>query len=272
MTALRTTLRVLAYAALGAELLVTGFLLAGIRPPRAVEAAVVAVLVVEACGLGVLYRRGGRDAVRDVVPAGVRRVVGHELRVFVSLGRWAARRRHGVPEGADVFPYARGQAVMMYGITFVCVVESFGMWALLRDWPTLHHVVLFLDVYTVLMVLGLHAASVTRPHVVTGDALYVRRAAHVDLRIPLERIASVRRENKYTHQPAEGELNLDVGAQTSVAVELAEPVTHVTFLGRPRPVRLVRLHAEEPDRLARALEQRLTRERTAPSPSPGRPA
>lgn len=270
MTALRTVLRVLAYAALACELVVTVCLLAGTRPPRAVEAAVVAVLVVEACGLAVLYRRGGRDAVREVVPAKVRRIVGHELRVFASLVRWAARRRHGVPAGADAFPYARGQAVMMYGITFVCVVESFGMWALLRDWPTLHHVVLFLDVYTVLMVLGLHAASVTRPHVVTDDTLRVRRAAHVDVRIPLERIASVRRENRYTHTPREGELNLDVGAQTSITLELTAPVRHFTFLGRPQEIRLVRLHAEDPDALARALE--LTRARTAPSPSPGRPA
>lgn len=192
------------------------------------------------------------------VLATVRRILGHELRVFAGLGRWVARRRHGVPAGASVFPYARGQAVMMYGITFVCVVESIGMWALLRDWPTLHHVVLVLDVYTVLMVLGLHAASVTRPHVVTDDALRVRRAAHVDLRIPLERIASVRRENKYTHTPREGELNLDVGAQTSVTVELASPVRHFTFLGRPQDIHLVRLHAEDPERLARVLEQRLT--------------
>ncbi|MHC5263404.1 hypothetical protein ACYSUO_36455 [Streptomyces sp. UC4497] len=178
--------------------------------------------------------------------------------MFVSLVRWVARRRHGVPVGASVFPYARGQAVMMYGVTFVCVVESVGMWALLRDWPTLHHVVLVLDVYTVLMVLGLHAASVTRPHVVTDDAIRVRRAAHVDLRIPLERIAAVRHENKYTHTPREGELNLDVGAQTSVTIELASPVQHFTFFGRPQDIRLVRLHAEDPERLARLLEQRLT--------------
>ncbi|WP_306320876.1 MULTISPECIES: hypothetical protein [unclassified Streptomyces] len=201
--------------------------------------------------------------------AWVRRVAGHEARVFVSLLRWVARRRHGVPAGAEAFAYARGQAVMMYSFAFVCVVESFGMWALLRHWPTLHHIVLFLDVYTVLMVLGLHAASVTRPHVVTDDALRVRRAAHIDVRIPLERIAAVRRENRYTHTPCEGELNLDIGSQTSITVELTAPVRHFTFLGRPKDIHLVRLHAEDPDALVRALH--LTRARTAPSPSPGRP-
>ncbi|MEV3853345.1 hypothetical protein AB0J38_03360 [Streptomyces sp. NPDC050095] len=185
---------------------------------------------------------------------------------------WVARRRHGVPAGSSAFPYARGQAFMMYAFAFVCVVETFGMWALLKDWPTLHHVVLVVDVYTVVMILGLHAASVTRPHVVSGEELRVRRGVQLDLRIPLERIAAVRRENRFTHTPADGELNLDVASQTSVTVELAEPVRHFTFLGRARDVRLVRLHAEDPEQLARTLRARLTQARTAPSPVPDRPA
>ncbi|MEV5610368.1 hypothetical protein [Streptomyces sp. NPDC052225] len=184
----------------------------------------------------------------------LRLLAGHELRMLGSLGRWVARRRHGVPAGASAFPYARGQAAMMYGFAFVCLVESVGMAVLLRDHPVLHRVVLVLDVYTVVMVLGLHAAAVTRPHVLTGDALRVRRGAQVDLWIPVERIAAVRRENRYTHTPVEGELNLDVGAQTSVVVELATPVRHVTLLGRAVDVRVVRLHAEDPERLARALK------------------
>lgn len=203
-------------------------------------------------------------------PDGLRRMLGHEARVFASFGMWVTRRRHGVPAGASAFPYARGQAVMMYAFAFVCVVETFGMWALLRDYPVLHEVTLALDVYTVVMVLGLHAAAVTRPHVVTSDALRVRRGAQVDLRIPVERIAEVRRENRFTHTPREGELNLDVGAQTSLTVELTEPVRHFTLLGRPKEIRVVRLHAEDPDRLARALD-RVRQERTRPAPALDRP-
>nr|WP_203643953.1 hypothetical protein [Streptomyces sp. SID14478] len=200
------------------------------------------------------------------------RLLRHELRVLTSFGLWVTRRRHGVPAGASAFSYARGQAAMMYAFAFVCVVETFGMWALLRDWPTLHRVVLVLDVYTVVMVLGMHAASVTRPHVVTDAALRVRRGAQLDLSIPLERIAAVRRENRFTHTPADGELNLDIASQTSITLELAEPVRHFTFLGRPKDVHRVRLHAEDPDGLASALRARLTRERTGPSPVPDRPA
>ncbi|WP_399884415.1 hypothetical protein ACGH7X_11775 [Streptomyces sp. BBFR51] len=184
-------------------------------------------------------------------------LVRHELRLLVSLWLWAARRTHGAVAGGSAFGYARGQGAMMFGFAFVCVVESVGMSVLLGDWPTVHHVVLFLDVYTVVIVVGLHAASVVRPHVLDPAAgtLRIRRAVHVDVRIPLERIASVRRELHATHERAEGALDLAVGAQTSVTVELAEPVTHVTFFGRRREVRVVRCHADDADGLVRAVKQ-----------------
>ncbi|MFF9483917.1 hypothetical protein [Streptomyces sp. NPDC014676] len=187
-------------------------------------------------------------------------LVRHELRLMMSLWLWVARRRHGVG-GGTAFGYARGQAAMTYGFAFVCVVETMAMSVLLDDWPAVHAVVLFLDVYTVVFVVALHAASVVRPHVVGDGVLRVRRAVHVDLRIPLGRIASVRRELRMTHEPAEGELDLAVGAQTTVTVELAEPVTHVTFFGRPREIRVVRFHADDSDGLVH-----LVRALAAPAP------
>jgi len=179
-------------------------------------------------------------------------VAGHELRLMMSLWLWVARRRHGVG-GGTAFGYARGEAAMMYGLAFVCVVETVALSVLLADWPAVHAVVLVLDVYTVVFVVALHAASVVRPHVVGDGVLRVRRAVHVDLRIPVERIASVRRELRMTHDAAEGELDLAVGAQTTVTVELDGSLTHVTFLGRPREIRVVRFHADDADGLVRAL-------------------
>ncbi|MFD5493032.1 hypothetical protein ACFYY3_03095 [Streptomyces sp. NPDC001812] len=184
----------------------------------------------------------------------VRALVRHELRLMVSLLLWLARRTHGAG-GGTAFGYARGHGAVMFGFAFVCVVETVVLSVLLLDWPTVHAVVLFLDVYTVVIVVGLHAADVVRPHVLDPDSgtLRIRRAVHVDLRIPLERIASVRRELRMSHERADGELNVEVGSQTTVTLELTEPVTHVTFFGRPREVRIVRLHADEPDALVRAL-------------------
>ncbi|WP_369388858.1 hypothetical protein AB5J72_15645 [Streptomyces sp. CG1] len=151
------------------------------------------------------------------------------------------------------FGYARGQGATTAALVFVCVVETLGVSVLLRGMPTAHDVLLVLDVSTVLLVIGLHAACVVRPHVLTGEALRVRYGAHVDLRIPLDAITAVRRETRSTHRPAQGALDLAVGSQTSVTLELAEPVTHLTLLGRRKDVSVVRLHADDPGGVVRAL-------------------
>ncbi|MPY59586.1 hypothetical protein FNH08_21185 [Streptomyces spongiae] len=186
-------------------------------------------------------------------------LVRHELALLAAIVRWVGRRVHGVGEGRRAFGYARGQGAMMFGFGFVCVVETIALSVLLRGFPLLHQVFLVLDLYTILIVVGLHAASVTRPHVLSDTALRLRRFAAVDVCVPLASVAAVRREFRMTHEKREGELDLVVGAQTSLAVELAEPVTYLTFFGRPRTVRLVRFHADEPDVLVAELRQALTR-------------
>ncbi|MFD4632564.1 hypothetical protein ACFVYR_12795 [Streptomyces sp. NPDC058284] len=206
------------------------------------------------------------------IPTPVRRLVGHELRVLAGLAMWVARRRHGVRGAGDqAFGYARDQAAIMYGLTCVCVIEAYGMAVLLRNWPTAHTVMLVVDVYSVILMLGLHAASVTRPHVLSPDELRLRQGAHRDLRIPLTLIAAVRAERLFTHpqEPREPRapdtpdqshgrtLDMPVASTTSLTLELAEPVTDVGFLGKRREVTKVRLHADEPDRLLSALEEQL---------------
>ncbi|MGW2520814.1 hypothetical protein ACWC09_28130 [Streptomyces sp. NPDC001617] len=187
-------------------------------------------------------------------------LVRHELRLLASLALWLARRTHGT-DGGRTFGYARGQGAMMFGFAFVCVVETLTMSVLLRDYPAAHRTLLVLDVYTVVFVVGLHAASVVRPHVLTPDTLRIRRAVHVDLRIPLDLIATVRRELRTTHERADGRLDLPMGARTTVTLELTEPVPHFTFLGRRREVGVIRFHADDADSLVDAI----TRVRTAVS-------
>jgi len=158
----------------------------------------------------------------------------------------------------------------MFGFGFVCVLESARMAVLLRNHPVAHRVVPALDVYTLLLVVGLHAASVTRPHVLDGTSLRIRRSAQVDLCVPLASIVSVRRELVTTHERSGGRLDLAVAARTTVTLELSAPVRHLTLLGHPREVWLIRFHADEPDALADAA-RRLARERAALPPSPGGP-
>lgn len=182
-------------------------------------------------------------------------LVRHELLLLAAIVRWVGRRPHGVGDGRRGFGYARGQGAMLFGFGFVCVIETVALSVLLRGFPLLHQVFLVVDLYTVLMVVGLHAASVTRPHVLSATDLRVRRFAAVDVCVPLASVATVHRELRTTHEKRDGELDLVVGSQTSLTLELAEPVTYRTFFGRSRTVRLVRFHADEPDVLAAELRQ-----------------
>lgn len=209
-----------------------------------------------------------RQALARLVPERVARYVAHEARIMASLVRWVARRPHGVGEADGVFPHARDQAAMAYGLTFVCVAETVALSFLLADWPVVHSVFLVVDVYTVLFVLGMHAAAVTRPHVLAGGGLRVRQAAHVDIRVPVSQISSIRRETLFTHAKKDGELNLAIGSQTSLTIELTEPVNAPKLLGAPRLVRVIRLHADDP----KSLYDAVTRARTAPAPVPDTPA
>jgi hypothetical protein len=176
----------------------------------------------------------------------------HEARLYGSLLLWLARRSQGTA-GGRAFGYMRGQGATTVGLAFVCVVETIGVSAMLRDMPTAHDVLLMVDVYSVLLVVGLHAACVVRPHVLTPRTLRVRYGVHVDLCVPLAAISAVRRETRSTHVREDGALDLAVGSQTSVTLELAEPVTHRSFLGRRRQVSVVRLHADDPQGLVQAL-------------------
>ncbi|MFF3753716.1 hypothetical protein ACFYYH_25150 [Streptomyces sp. NPDC002018] len=264
----------IAWLIVGGEIALVLCLVAGVPVPAAVllgaEAVVGSALALEAVVLGRRYaaaRRSGaarRDALaeafRTTVPAPVRRLLAHEIRAMGGLGRWAVRRTHGVREGDHPVPYTGPQTAMMYGLLFVAVVETVAL-ALLIPWPLVHRIVLALDVYTVLMVLALHASCVTRPHVVGADgSLRIRYGALFDLRIDADRIASVRVERRYPdsglirYDPADdGILELVVGSQTTVRVELTAPVTFVRPLGREGRARVIRFHADRPETVTSAL-------------------
>ncbi|MEV5485730.1 MULTISPECIES: hypothetical protein [Streptomyces] len=196
----------------------------------------------------------------------LRRLAAHEGRWLVSLVWWVARRRIGVAPGERPLGYAAAQAAFVYGLAFVCVVETVGLSALFAGEPAVHGVLLVLDVYTVLMVLGLQAAAVTRPHVLGAGDLWLRDGARRELRIPVGRIASVRDDLRFgrsearagdaaTEGAAAGVAEFAVGGQTSVTVELAEPVVVVGLLGRRATVGTVRFHADDPRAAVRALRE-----------------
>ncbi|MEU3913845.1 hypothetical protein [Streptomyces sp. NPDC029721] len=258
--------RVVAGVAVPGEVLLVLCLAAGVRPPVWVtgggEGLVLGVLLLEGWLLGSLRRRTGswREAVRAVVPERVRRLLLHELRACASLGRWVARRPHGVRPGDLAAAYTGPQTAMMYGLLFVSVIETVGL-ALLIPWPAVHRVVLVLDVYGVLLVLALHAACVTRLHVVRPDGtLRIRYGALFDLTVPPDAVASARVDRRYPEGrlvtlTEDGVLDLIVGSQTTVTLELNRPLEFRRPLGARARARTVRFHADDPRALVTALRQ-----------------
>ncbi|MFI5519847.1 hypothetical protein [Streptomyces platensis] len=266
--------RVAVVAVLPGELALTVCLVAGARPPGWVlagaEALVLAVLLLEAWVLRSLYvaarargadRRAARQAtVREVVPVTVRRLVVHELRALGSLGRWIRRGTHGVRPGDLAAAYTGPQTAMMYALLFVSVIETAGL-AFLIPWPAVHRVLLVLDLYGVVLVLALHAACVTRPHVVRPDgSLRIRYGALFDLAVPPDAVASARvdrrsPEGRLITLSEDGVLDLIVGSQTSVTLELNRPLPFTRPLGGTEEAHTIRFHADDPRALVSALQQ-----------------
>ncbi|MCX5196989.1 hypothetical protein OOK31_24350 [Streptomyces sp. NBC_00249] len=277
MSAAVRAARLAAAVVIPGELVLVVCLAAGLRPPGpllvAAEVLVLGALALEAGVLWSLYaaaRAGGarpgaarREAVRAAVPEQVRRLLLHELRATASLGRWALRRRYGVRPGDLAAAYTGPQTAMMYGLLFVSVIETVAL-AVLIPWPAVHRVMLVLDVYGVLVLLALHAACVTRPHVVRPDGtLRIRYGALFDLTVPREAVASVRVERRYPEgrlvtlsgEDGDGVLDLIVGSQTTVTLELHRPLEFRRPLGARAFARTIRFHADDPRALVSAVRQ-----------------
>ncbi|MFD5144800.1 hypothetical protein [Streptomyces sp. NPDC058401] len=188
-----------------------------------------------------------------------RRLAAHEGRWMASLGLWATRRSHGVGDGDTAVGYARAQAPTMYGLVFFFAIETAGVSFMLAEYPVAHLVMLLLDLYTVFLVLGLQAAAVTRPHVLRPGELRVRRGAVLDLRIPLDRIASVGHDLRFpdANRPEDGVLDVAIASQTSITITLTAPVTAVSLWGRRTQVRTVHWHADDPRTAVAAIRNLL---------------
>ncbi|MEO3752708.1 hypothetical protein [Streptomyces sp. B6B3] len=195
------------------------------------------------------------------------RLTRHELVLTTSLLRWVTRRPpHGVrPAAGDLpVPYASGQTTVFLLFFFVSVVETVAL-AFLIPWPLVHRLLLVLGVWGCYFVVALHASCVVRPHVVGADgSLRLRYGALVGVAVPADRIASVRRDRRFpggglVRVGDDGELDLAVGSQTNVTVELTEPVAFTRPLGRRASARVLRFYADDPDATVAALRTAGTR-------------
>ena len=254
---LASGVRIAPAARVAVELLALGILVASV--------ALLALECHRHRSAGLDWRAAVSAAVADAVPASIRRLIVHELRLFTSFLRWVTRRGpRSVGECDTVVPYASGQAASIYGLLCVCVVETVAL-AYLIPWPVVHAIVLVLDVWGVYFIVALHASCVVRPHVIGADgSLWLRYGAFLDIRIAARCIASARVERRFPEgglAAANGAADLAVASQTTVTVELAEPVAFVRPLGKLAEARTFRFYAEDPTSAVAALHARAALER-----------
>ncbi|TYB48664.1 hypothetical protein [Actinomadura chibensis] len=208
-----------------------------------------------------MLTRGGafRSAI-ELVPYPVRRIMGFDAKGLVSLVLLAGRRRHGVPKGAVALSYSGAQTTLQLAFLFAMLLETVVVELLLRgvDAPGgLRAAVLMIDVYSILIVVAVIAACVTRPHVLSDGELRIRYGAFFDLRVPRGSISAVRIARNYDERGMvrvrDGKLSVAVAAQTNVVVELDAPITVVRPLGGRDTARTIRFYADDPAALTAVL-------------------
>lgn len=158
--------------------------------------ATVAAEVVLAARVYLRARRAGsprREAVRSLVrasvPAPIARFARFEILLWVSVGRWVARRPF-VPAVGRGFTFHRHEMPVLLAFAGVGIVEIVVVHWLL-PWPVAQTIALVLGVMGVLWVLGFLATLSTRPHWMADGVLAVRVDSHTMIRMDLSSIESV---------------------------------------------------------------------------------
>ncbi|MDF3289763.1 hypothetical protein [Streptomyces silvisoli] len=202
-----------------------------------------------------------------------RRLITHEARALASVVLWLTRRRDGVHEGDRAIGYAAAQSATMAVLIFVSLVETVVL-DVAVPWPSVRLPLFLVDVYGVFFLLALHASCVVRPHVIGPDgSLRVRYGVLLDLRVPADLIGTVRVERRFPgarviRVDEAGRLDVTVGGQTSVTVELASPVTLTRPLGKRAQVQVLRFHADDPRAAVAAMAPRMRRRLPGGRPQP----
>lgn len=193
------------------------------------------------------------------------RMMAAEARTFASLGRWIARRPD-VPTGAVAIGYSRGTLGIPVALSVAAGIELVAV-HLLIPWPTVRLILDLVGIYALLMILGLLAGRIARPHLIVGAELVLRSGPHVCARVPISDVTEVRRDRRLSPTSAAIEtdgdrhiLALPGPDGTSLTVVLPRPVD-AAVPGMPwaepraREVSEVRLHVDDDDDAARLLRE-----------------
>ncbi|MEU3624302.1 hypothetical protein BS329_05155 [Amycolatopsis coloradensis] len=179
---------------------------------------------------------------------------------MAGLWLYLRRRVDGVADDAVAVPYGSNGKTIFIVFAVVSLVEAGLLW--LIDFGLVADLLLLvLGVYSVLLIFGIYAGTVVRPHVISSRELRVRYSSFYDVRIPRENVVSLR-NLKESHEPAKTRafrdgtwLSHDNYYETNLVAELREPITVTRPLGRTESVRVVKFTADDPEAAVEAYER-----------------
>lgn len=198
-----------------------------------------------------------------------------ESMIWRSLGGWVFRRPLPLPPGSRPFGYAKAAAPAIWVFVAVSAFEIPLVDLLIPSW-TWRIVVGVLGLWGLLWMVGLVAVQYRQPHVVGPEWLRARAGFSLDVLVPWEVVAEVRRgtqtvtSSKTLVYSGDADdrtrvLAVPVSSQTNVVLTFRQPL-EVMVSGRAEVINGIRLWADDPAALVAAA-----RERCQPSATVGRP-
>ena len=124
---------------------------------------------------------------------------------------------------------------------------------------------LILGVYTVFWFLGFYTSLVALPHRLEADGLRLRHGAFAEAIVPYRNIGSVERRRRKTPKggdglqaaPKENAAYLAINGNTDLTLRLRNPLPVRGWFRSAGPVGTVHAAADEPEKMARELRERL---------------
>jgi PH (Pleckstrin Homology) domain-containing protein len=196
----------------------------------------------------------------------LRKAVAYETAMWRSLFQWVRRRPATTEPGAETFSYAGMVSTILWAIIAASAVEI-PIVHLILPWRAAEIVALVLGVYGLLWMFGLMASLKVRPHVVGPAGLRVRNGVSLDLTIPWEQVAAVRKRHRTleygktlrVEEEKHGKVQyIAMSNHTAVDVVFREPTVVHLPKGPSEPVVELRFYADDPDALAAKAREHLT--------------
>lgn len=207
--------------------------------------------------------KNGEDNSTMLLPRRAARIVTLEFQLWACLLLWVFRRRRA---DASAFSYHKRSifGVFLIAALFSSPVEIL-LFEFLIPWTWLRLLLLIASVYSVIWLVGLYAAQVTRPHRLEAEGLRLHAGMLAEGFIPYIALAEVTCEQRKTPKKSQGlSLSADQSAAyfgidgtTEVALRLSVPQQMRGFVKLTPPVTLVYLAVDEPERFVREVCQRL---------------